>query len=238
VRGLDRAVPDHAAFLAALARARRTAPGQARAGETVLLTGSAQPGPDGVLRAPVSGLPCVWFRVLEVAGAPFTLSVHPQMPPTVTSDGAYPSSFLIPRRDDESPARFAVADGTGAGSVEVDPALIDLYTDFVPVDAQGGSYDSGYTHLREWILPPGTPVFVCGTVGPDQVLRAQPGTPLIVSTRGEQAAVQRARTLTGAGVGPRYLSQARARGRGVAVGVCVGVALLAVLVAVLVVLVS
>jgi hypothetical protein len=193
VRGLDRAFPDYPAFLAALPHARRADPGDVQPGETVAVTGVAEPEQDGPLRAPVSGLPCVWFRVLEVALAGWSSAVHPPMPPSLASDAAYPGGYLIPRRDDESATAFRIAGHSGA--VGVDPAFIDLYTDYLPIDADGGTYESGFSHLREWILPPGTPVFACGRVGPDGVLRAQAGGPLIVSTRDEHVSVLRAQNL-------------------------------------------
>ena len=193
MRGLNRALPDYPAFLAALPTARRADPGEVHPGETVVVTGLAEPGPDGPLRAPASALPCVWFRVLDVAFAGWSSAVHPPMPPGFASDAALPGGYVIPRRDDESPQPFRIT-GT-SGSVFVDPAFVDLYTDYLPIDADGGTYESGYSHVREWILPPGTPVFACGGVGPDGVLRARPGLPLIISTRNEQISVLRAQNL-------------------------------------------
>ncbi|SHG50644.1 E3 Ubiquitin ligase [Jatrophihabitans endophyticus] len=238
MRNPGQLLPDHAAVLATLGRSTPVAPGAARPGTVVRTVGTAAAGPGGLLTAPLSGQPCVWFRVLEARHPAWqTLGVGvvptPAIPPVVGSDVGFPAAEAT---DHESGEPFAVVGGGGA--VLVDPARADVDTPVVPVDGAEGEFRvTTYTLRREWILEEGAEVFVAGAVAGDMgapVLRATPADCLVVSARGERYVVERARATVAAVPAATARSQ-----RALLVGLLVGGAvMLAVLVALAVVLVG
>ncbi len=204
VRNPGQAVPDHSAILATLGRSIALAPtsavpGGVPPGSVVRLAGVAQPGPAGVLQAPMSGRPCVWFRAFEMPFRPFSMfswrgtsGSGPR--PMLASDCGFGSGG---HHDSESGALFTVE--LPGGAVLVDPTYGDVDAAVVTVDTADGS--GGGPIRREWIIEPGTPVFVLGTANDYSpstlVVHATPADCLVVSTRGEAAAVQRSRTVAG-----------------------------------------
>lgn len=241
MRDPQQLIPDHAAILATLGRSVPGPSGAPPPGTVVRVDGTALPGPGGLLTAPLSGRPCVWFRVLEWR--------HPQWGPLQWNAGYLPAPVLAPVLgsdmalagpvggpvdDHESPAPFAVADAHGT-TVLVDPVGGDVSTRTVSYDGQQGQWRHGeYVLRREWVVEPGTPVFVLGVAdhGADgrPVLHATASDCLVVSTSGEQGVVARAQAAAQYG-GPHRTGRLPVGvviGAGAAVGVVLVVVILVV----------
>jgi hypothetical protein len=206
VRDPGQTLPDHAAILATLSRSVPAGAGHATPGTVARVSGEARPGPGGLLTAPISGRPCVWFRTIVVRDESLVqrvaLTQRPFVrPPTLTrvlaSDMGYQGAGAL---DTESPALFAIGDATG--EVLLDPRWADIDSAVVTVDdVIGDGFGEPWTVRREWILPPGAPVFACGAVSTEAgrpVLRATERDSLVASTRGEAMVVQRAQSVVAA----------------------------------------
>ncbi|GAB2458145.1 hypothetical protein [Jatrophihabitans fulvus] len=208
MRNPAQVVPDHPAILAMLGRAVAADPAGVPPGTVVTVSGTAAPGPGGVLTAPLSGRPCVWYRALVVDFAPFSplqwqsVAGTPRLPPVIGSDCGFLQGDR--RTDDESSAPIAVHGPNGA--VLVDPVRADVDAVVVSVDDAQGEYRVGdYRLRREWIIEPDAPVFAAGPVvreADGTVLRADPQQCVVVSARGERAAVDRSRSVAAGGALP------------------------------------
>lgn len=194
-------MPDHARILATVTRARPGAIGGATPGLVMKVNGRAEPGPDGLLTAPFSKQPCVWYRAVMVPlgqGLGYTGTTAPTLAAQFTSDmGLPPADQPRPPTPNLATEPFYVDDGTGR--VLVDAARADIDSGVVTVNThtehQG---DQPHAYWREWIIPAGCPVFVCGTVadGPNGAV-LEPNAPdlLVVSTKGEAHVVSRAQAV-------------------------------------------
>ncbi|WP_017538162.1 MULTISPECIES: GIDE domain-containing protein [Nocardiopsis] len=161
------------------------------------VSATAEPGPDGPLRAPYSGTPCVWYRIE---------AVHHHYRSSA-GDRLQPDRLLL----EESDAAFRLRDGRG--TLHCVPAGADIegaephYDRFVPSAAVSGREEvptrppaptatlsaaapSGLTPgvaYREWAVLPGQTLFVRGAPvrGADGGvhLASTPQTPLTLSAR-------------------------------------------------------
>ena len=172
--------------VATLTEVAAAATGAAGAGsyrEVVELSGEAHPGPGGRLTSPETGTPCVWHRhtvtrrytkVTKDADGKRTTSTAEE---TVTSQ--------------TSSTPFVLRDGTGEVLVEasggVDGARKSL-SEFREGRRGGGRDTIGFEH-EEWVLEPGTRLFVAGEVSDDGgvlTLRKPVKGDLVVTTRSEE----------------------------------------------------
>ena len=166
----------------------------------VEVTGAATPGPGGPLTAPLSGTPCVWYRTKvtrsyrkwerdgdgnrrEVNGTnvvyerqsaePFVITDVSGQVPVHPADGRPDGAERVLDDREYAPgplarkAKAAGARGLGAG----------------PGTTKGHRYE-------EWVIRPGTNLYVLGAVragGTEQVAIRKPlNSPFIISTRNEQ----------------------------------------------------
>jgi hypothetical protein len=142
--------------------------------EYVTVTGTAEPGPAGVQRSPVSGTDCVWHRV----------QVERRVRQTVRrNDSTQTETRTEIASDVRSQLAFAIADGTG--SLPVDPAKAKEHdlelvredvtgstgTDWGVVSVEIGGFDlttGGKDDVtittREWVIRPGGRLTVSGTL--------------------------------------------------------------------------
>ncbi|MBU2072938.1 MAG: E3 ubiquitin ligase family protein [Actinobacteria bacterium] len=172
--------------VATLTEVAAAATGAAGAGsyrEVVELSGEAHPGPGGRLTSPETGTPCVWHRhtvtrrykkVTKDAEGKKSTSTAEE---TVTSE--------------TSSTPFVLRDGTGEVLVEasggVDGARKSL-SEFREGRRGGGRDTIGFEH-EEWVLEPGTRLFVAGEVSDDGgvlTLRKPAKGDLVVTTRSEE----------------------------------------------------
>lgn len=169
-------------------------------GMRVELSGRTAAGPGGLLAAPFSGSPCVWYRALV-----YERTVSEERGPNGTTRRV---ERLQQMSEEASSAPFLVVDATG--SVEVDPAggevddPVASHDRFEPAPPGGALLG---VLRREWLVPPDRAVYVLGGVRADgEVARlgaARDGD-LLVSLRAERELVARTR------IGGRLLAGAAA----------------------------
>jgi hypothetical protein len=159
-------------FQTVLARARRSSVSAACHtidGQLVKISGQAAPGPQGLLTAPMSGTPCVWYRsvtspFLEQTGYAGGLKVQRvRVSPVVPSSGLPPERTSARHNQQvQSPdTPFAVVDGDDRIVIDPSEAIVDsevvTYNEFRR-DEQGRAT----ALLQEWVLPAGQPVLAFG----------------------------------------------------------------------------
>lgn len=119
--------------------------GGASPGRRVMLVGAAAPGPDGAVRSPVTGAPCVWWQVS---------SSEWENGDTRLSDRTYArSEALLAVRDDTGRLVFAPDPATGVHGLPQ-----SSHEDAVP-DRPGVVLERS-----EIIMPEGTEIRVTGTL--------------------------------------------------------------------------
>jgi len=131
-------------------------------GRPVQVAGHAAPGQQGLLTAPISGRPCVWYRV---ARSPFkdpsgTVGMHKyeaKVPAYVPSSSAPPTQMSTQRRFaqqiEDSHAPFVVVDDTGRVEIDPDEAIVD--SDVVTTnELRRGDERRSIALVQEWIIPP------------------------------------------------------------------------------------
>jgi len=117
------------------------------------VTGTVGAGEGGLLRAPFSGTPCVWYRVM------------------VTEKDAGGEKRVI--RKEGSSGAFTVDDGTGVIAVlapegkneSVQKAAKSFDRKAAPAEAGGlpvRTGDAQWYRYEEWVLVPGRPLYACG----------------------------------------------------------------------------
>jgi hypothetical protein len=229
---------EQALVAALLQRATLAGTTSAPPGTLVKIAGTAQPGPAGVLRAPASGAPCVWYRTLRVPldGPPGHAGAV-SIPPTLSSTTPLLRGGMSGGSEDVSGAPFAVSDAAGQLLCDprgghVDSSVQSLNTR----QPESWSAMDGGALVVEWIIAAGAPVFVVGEMarGADGSanLVAPAGGRVVVGTDGEAALAGKAQAFAAraplAPVGGGRLA--------LAIGIAVGAVLLVVLVVVLIVL--
>ena len=147
--------------------------------------GQARSGPQGLLTAPCSGTPCVWYR-----------SVTTRTKRTYMRESGYQLETRV-EAEDVSEAPFVLTDASG--QVLVDPRGVDrdllcrpgeeAYHRFDP-DPKGDDPREGRDH-REWLIVPDQELYVLGEAGTQDgwVTLGRPhrrGSRLVVSTRSEE----------------------------------------------------
>lgn len=186
-------------------------PGDAR----LEITGIAEPGPGGPLRAPLSGEPCVWYG-LRVVSKPKLFGGRRQkvaMPRQKTS--AEPFGV----RDETGLARVLPAGvETQSGTLQVNasedappvgygPAAGSLAARAGRVLGVSAESTEGRSKYQEWIVSPGAPVYVLGAAMKDDetgdiVLGSGSGR-FVIGAGGEAEVVRslRRKSLTMLGIG-------------------------------------
>lgn len=215
-------LPAPTAILGTLARARSMTVSEAAehavSGTVVKLAGHAVPGPDGPLRAPLSGLECVWYRSIvfrSLREPNSTLQLQPMNPLAPSDAPSYGATHRVGLRgqrlgsDTSSSSAFAISDGTA--TVRIDPRTTDVDTDIFGVNERvvvhqsrrpsmagnefrGGLFGPDEVHT-EWVIPVGAEVLAVGTVrqsgvGTAELVR-QGEDIVLVSTKSEQRILSR-----------------------------------------------
>lgn len=200
----NQSTPDWDRILAGMAGQPLT-PGQARRvapGTAVKVTGATAPGDAGPLVAPISGQPCVWYRCFVQYGSGGRLVPLPAAGRiSDTMLVAQASNVMRPSRnpgDEISDTPFRIVDPDG-GWITIDPRVADVNSDVVTrnriVNSRFGLLQQ---LLVEWIVPVGAPVVALGTVVPGMDLDASSSAFQFVSTRPQNAILDRARAGHGA----------------------------------------
>lgn len=171
--------------------------------EFVTVTGTAEPGPAGVQRSPVSGTDCVWHRV----------QVERRVRQRVRRDDTTQTETRTEIVSDvRSQLAFGVADGTGLLPVEPNKAAehdLELIredvrgstgTDWGTVSVEIGGFDltaGGRDDVtettREWVIRPGSRLTVAGTLTDDRgglTVRSTRDVPLTLSRLGREELIQ------------------------------------------------
>lgn len=177
------------ATLRELAAAAAAAAGAGSYRELVELSGEAAPGPGGPLRSPETGTPCVWHR--QVVTRRYT-KVSKDAQGNRTSSTAEETVT-----SESSESAFVLRDATGEVLVEptsgVDGARRTV-SEFREGRRGGGRDTIGFEH-EEWVLEPGTRLFVRGEVS-ERDGRLVVGEPekgdLVVTTRSEEQLLESA----------------------------------------------
>ena len=177
------------ATLTTLAATAREAAGPGSYREVVELSGEAVPGPSGPLTSPETGTRCVWHshtitrRYTEVSTDSQGKRTTSTKEETVTSETS------------ETP--FLLRDATGEirvePSVAVDGARKSL-GEFREGRRGGGRDTLGFEH-EEWVLEPGTRLFVSGEVRDEDgglVVRAPEEGDLVLTTKSEEQLLESA----------------------------------------------
>lgn len=163
------------------------------------VVGAAHPHPDGPLRAPQSGVECVWFRQTVV---------HKYSEQYRDSDGHWRrrerSETVL---DDTSRQGYALVDDSGIIGVDPNGVAPDrpekLHENFVPggpgPGGLGGMVQGFFGHgtdslgmtYTEWVIRPGQRLYILGEVhdriGPLVIGKPESSSdPFIVSTRSEE----------------------------------------------------
>lgn len=185
----------------------------------VEVAGAATPGPRGPLTAPLSGTPCVWYRTRitrsyrkwerdsngnrrEVTGTntvyerqssdPFVISDVSGQVPLHPADGRPDGAERVLSEREYAPGPMArKAKGAGARDLDAGPGR------------------TRYHRYEEWVIRPGTNLYVLGAVrgsagGADGIAIRKPrNSPFIISTRSERELRQalRTRSLVGYALG-------------------------------------
>ena len=177
------------ATLTKVAAAASAAAGPGSYREVVELSGEAHPGPAGRLTSPETGTPCVWHRHTVTRR-------YTQV--TKDAEGKKSSSTAEETVTSEtSSSPFVLRDATGEVLVEaaggVDGARKSL-SEFRE-GRRGGARDTiGFEH-EEWVLEPGTRLFVTGEVsdaGGVLTIRKPAKGDLVVTTRSEDQLLESA----------------------------------------------
>jgi hypothetical protein len=136
--------------------------------------GTAQPGPKGILKAPFTGRPCVWYQVKAS-----------ERRPAKNRDRGYDYRTIYQKKSrrpflvrDDSGTALIVPDVREGAEQEID-APVQVLNDFIPADKvrsqeipvwygmnlrnrlSRGSGPQGF-RFQEWILPVDQPVYVLG----------------------------------------------------------------------------
>lgn len=165
-------------------------------GPTCVIQGVAEPGPAGIMRAPMSGMPCVWF--------------HNQVTESFDTDryGRHPGEDIRASRtldENTSTRQIRVRDRTGVAVVdftsgEIDGPLRAFHLTQQPRNAGGlggltldlANYAVGHElTYEEHIVRPGQPIYARGKAGthPESgaiTISAPDEGPFIVSTRSDK----------------------------------------------------
>ncbi len=116
----------------------------------VKLTGKAAPGPDGLLTAPLSGTPCVWWWVDTGEDHQAAKAPDDEKRPTIKSESEH------------SNAPFLLSDDTGSITIPIG----DLRIRGLPESARRSTPhpDHPRVHLlqKEYLVLPGTPLTASG----------------------------------------------------------------------------
>ena len=221
---------DPAAVVAAFEHARPATVSEAGAtpGALVLMQATAVPGPSGPLRAPLSGVECVWYRsVVFRKERPRRFQgsrdfqplpdIAPSDVPRYRIADMHAGVSRAPLGSDRtSTPGFGLSDGRSV--IAVDPSVTDIdSTHFginrlvtvMPEQRSLGPVPLGHGVLSprelhvEWVLPVGAPVLAIGAVGRDAAGRAAlvpgPG-PALVSTKDRNRILSRNRTAMSPGL--------------------------------------
>lgn len=165
-------------------------------GRTCVIQGVAEPGPAGILRAPMSGMPCVWF--------------HNEVTESFDTDprGHHPGESINGSRtldENTSMPQIRVRDRTGVALVDftggdIDRPLRAFHLTQQPRNAGGiggmaldlANYAVGHElTYEEYIVRPGQPIYARGKAGthPESgaiTMAAPDEGPFIVSTRSDK----------------------------------------------------
>jgi hypothetical protein len=153
-------------------------------GPTTECVGRARPGPEGVLTAPFSGEPCVWYRAATIRVEQKYLDEHGYEPrQTVESETASTAPFLLADSSGE-----VLVDVRGVDHAELCvPGQESFHRD--DPDPRSHRREEG-RHHHEWLIAPDEQLYVLGTpqLQGGWVTLARPrrgGLPLLVSQRSE-----------------------------------------------------
>jgi E3 Ubiquitin ligase len=187
------AAPDQ--ILGTFSRARSVSVGDAArgqvAGQVVKIVGRAGAGLTGALRAPLSGVECVWYRSIVVRELRETGSMayrgtplRPMNPIAPSDLPDYGTAHQVDVRgqqigsDVSSSTAFVISDGES--SIVIDPRISDIDTNVFGINTvikredsaphvgnaefRFGSFGPTEVHT-EWIIPVGAQLLAVGTVG-------------------------------------------------------------------------
>lgn len=168
--------------------------------QAVKFSARTAPSSAGLLSAPLSGRPCVWYRAVT---SPFTnpgsVDVHrPPTAPALVLSSAYPPARAGAGHGDEptieeSTSEFRLTDGEAELTVTPGAALVDSAV--VTTNELRSDGGRRMALLQEWILPVDQTVLVVGSAEPNAPDTLGPdgfGAP-IVSTHDEAFLLSRAR---------------------------------------------
>ncbi|WP_166135390.1 GIDE domain-containing protein [Nocardioides ochotonae] len=204
------------ATLTALAGAASAAAGSRSYAERVELSGVAAPGPQGLLTSEISGTPCVWHhhkvsrRYEErrrTSGGEHRTQTRTEVvtenrsrEPFVLRD-EHGEVLVVPETAVDRPRKvrneFRPETGRGGPSITIGSLSLAM-----PASRETLGYE-----YEEWVLTPGTPLFVQGEATDRDgrlAVRDSPSAPLVISTRSEaelQAAHTRRALLCAGGSG-------------------------------------
>lgn len=162
-------------------------------GQLIKVSAQALPGPGGVLTAPLSGAPCVWYR-----SAFFPGQGHMALPSFAPSDTTPLQAQInnVAHRvmnpsEEISTAPFLIGQPGGL-QLLVDPLVADVDTDVLVANHEWRS-EHGFAHglMVEWIVPPGARVLALGRVGADHTMVTDQAAALLISTKDEQRIISR-----------------------------------------------
>jgi hypothetical protein len=172
--------------------------------------GVARPGPDGLLAAPLSGRPCVWYRAATIRVEEKYAGEHGYEPrQKVESESASTAPFQL-----VDPSGEVLVDVRGVDHAELCIPGQESFHRFDPDPARFGRGQEG-RHHHEWLIAPDQQLYVLGAaqLQGGWVTLARPrrgGAPLLVSRRSEEellaASSSDARTLIGVAIGVGVLA--------------------------------
>nr|PZN11518.1 MAG: hypothetical protein DIU75_24205 [Mycolicibacterium hassiacum] len=177
----------------------------------VEVTGEAAPGPDGLLTAPLSGTPCVWYRTSiarmyekwetdrngnrrQVSGRNILCDQRSSEPFLVTDvSGQVP---VYPGKDAPDGAERVIDQREYARG-----RLADRAREIGVRAMESGPGTTRGHHYQEWVIRPGTQLYVLGAVRASEgiAIREPHDAPFIISTRDEETLSRSARLQSIAG---------------------------------------
>lgn len=172
-------------------------------GTTCEIKGTAEPGPAGQLKGPMSGRPCVWFHA-RVEEHWRTHHYHDGRRETRTHNRTV--------QENGSPPQFAVRDDTGIALLDFNGTKVDSpiqsfhnRVPAIPGNAVGLAIEflsdkhDHYLEYTETIVAPGQPIYALGKggrhprTGAVSLVKPDSG-PFIVSTKSEEQYTKSTRT--------------------------------------------
>lgn len=177
----------------------------------VEVTGEAAPGPDGLLTAPLSGTPCVWYRtsvdrMYEKMETDRNGNRRQVTGTNVLCDQRSIEPFLIKDVSGQVPVYPGRAQPDGVERVidQREYATGKLAERAMAIGVRALESGPGITRghrYREWVIRPGTRLYVLGAVRAAEgiAIREPHGAPFIISTRDEEQLSRSARLQSIAG---------------------------------------